>query len=246
MTQVPFAMKKVHLVLQGKGGVGKSYAGSCVTQFYQENGEPVIPMDTDPVNATLTGYKSLDAIRVELMEGSHLNERQFDSMMERIMSTDSNFVIDNGASSFIPLSNYLLENSAIEMISESGKQVVIHTVITGGQAMLDTLHGFTRLAQQMPENAQIVVWLNEFFGNIEANGKQFEEMRAYLDHKDRVTGIIRLNRQTSDTFGKDVELMLDRKMTFADAAAGSEFGLMSKQRLAMVKRSIFEQLSNVI
>ncbi|WGO96402.1 conjugal transfer protein TraL (plasmid) [Pseudomonas viciae] len=239
-------MKKVHFTLQGKGGVGKSYASSCTTQFYNENGEPVISMDTDPVNATLSGYPSLNAVRVELMEGSNLNQRQFDSMMETILEEDSNFVIDNGASSFIPLSNYLLENSAIELISAAGKQVVIHTVITGGQAMLDTLHGFTGLAKQMPENAQIVVWLNEFFGHIEADGKQFEEMKAYQAHKDRVTGIIRLNRQTSDTFGKDVELMLDRKMTFADVAAGSDFGLMSKQRLAMVKRSIFDQLANVI
>jgi hypothetical protein len=71
-------------------------------------------------------------------------------------------------------------------------------------------------------------------------------MRAYTTHRDRVTGLVRIARQTSDTFGKDVELMLDQKLTFAEVANGAHFGLMAKQRLAMVKRALFQQLANVI
>lgn len=239
-------MKKVHFTLQGKGGVGKSFAASLLVQYLQENGLPVIAIDTDPVNATLSGYRPFAARRLELMDGSRLNERKFDEMMEWIVAEDSHFVIDNGASSFIPLSNYLIENRAIGLIAAAGKEVVIHSLVTGGQALLDTLAGFSQLARQLPENAPIVVWLNEYFGAIEANGKHFEEMNAYTQYQDRVTGLVRIARQTSDTFGKDVELMLDQKLTFAEVAQRADFGLMAKQRLTMVKHALFQQLANVL
>jgi len=69
------------------------------------------------------------------MEESKINARKFDAMMEIILNnTDSEIVIDNGASAFIPLSSYLLESRAIEMAEEHGHAVIIHTIITGGQA----------------------------------------------------------------------------------------------------------------
>lgn len=238
-------MKKVHITLQGKGGVGKSFVSSLIAQYHRAKGLPVVSIDTDPVNATLVGYKALEARRVDLMDGSTLNERRFDEMIEAIVGEDTNFVIDNGASSFIPLSNYLVENDAIRVIGEHGKGVVIHTVITGGQAMLDTLRGFQSLAVQLPAGVTLIVWLNEFFGEIESDGKVFEDMKVYQQNRDKVSGIIRIPRQTSATFGKDVELMLDRKLTFDEVQQSPDFGLMAKQRLATVRRGLFEQLALV-
>ena len=239
-------MRQVHFTLQGKGGVGKSLVSSLVTQFLMDKDEPVVAVDTDPVNATLAGYKAFGTERLQLMEGGSLVERRFDSLIERIVAEDSNFVVDNGAASFIPLSFYLAENDVINLIGQHGKQAVIHTVITGGQAIRDTLSGFVSLVEQMPSDARIVVWLNEFFGDIEAEGKTFEEMRAYQTHKDRVHGLVRIARQTGSTFGKDVQLMLDHKMTFAEVATAPEFGLMSKSRLSQVRKAIFGQLAIVI
>ena len=164
------------MTLQGKGGVGKSFVSSLLVQFLRERGDPVAAVDTDPVNATLTGYRAFDTEHLELMEGGSLVERHFDRLIERVLTTDSNFVIDNGAASFIPLSYYLAENDAIGLVAEHGKQVVIHTVVTGGQALRDTLAGFASLAEQLPAEADMVVWLNEFFGEIETDGKTFEDM----------------------------------------------------------------------
>lgn len=239
-------MKKVHFTLQGKGGVGKSFVSALVAQYLQDHGQSVKCIDTDPVNATLAGYQSLNANRVELMDGSILNERKFDDMMEQLLAEDTNFVVDNGSASFLPLTNYLLENDAIRMISESGKKVVIHTVVTGGQALVDTLRGFQSLASQLPPGAELIVWLNEFFGDIESDGKAFEDMKVYQQFKDRVSGLVRIHRQTSTTFGKDVQLMLDRKLTFAEVAEDPEFGLMAKQRLTTVRRGLFDQLDSVL
>jgi len=65
-----------------------------------------------------------------------------------------------------------------------------------------------------PGNGELVIWLNEFFGGIEAEGKTFEEMKVYQNNKDRGRGIVRITRQTGSTFGEDVKLMLDSKLTF--------------------------------
>ena len=169
-----------------------------------------------------------------------------DPLIERVVEEDSNFVIDNGAATFIPLSFYIAENDAINVIAESGKQVVIHTVITGGQAIRDTLAGFASLVEQMPEQARIVVWLNEFFGDIVAEGKEFEEMKVYLNNKDRVHGIVRIARQTGSTFGKDIQLMLDSKLTFDEVKGSADFGLMAKSRLHRVQEAIYRQMGAVV
>jgi hypothetical protein len=57
---------------------------------------------------------------------------------------------------------------------------------------------------------------------------------------------IRLYRQSADTFGKDVALMLNERLTFEEAIQSPAFPLMAKQRLKMVKRGIFEQMDNVL
>jgi hypothetical protein len=238
--------RTAHFTLQGKGGVGKSYVSSLLVQHHLASNRPCIAVDTDPVNATLYGYRAFAARRIELMDGSTLVERRFDELIESIVAEDSNYVVDNGAASFIPLANYLLENDAITVITGSGKKVVIHTVITGGQALRDTLLGFQQLAEQLPSSASLFVWLNEYFGEIAADGKGFEEMRVYERYHSRLAGLVRIPRQTSSTFGTDVETMLHRKLTFDEVNASPEFGLMAKQRLSTVRRAIFAQLDSIL
>lgn len=240
-------MNKVHFVLQGKGGVGKSVIASLIAQFYASREQPIKCIDTDPVNATLGGYNALDVKRIDLMHEGTIDNRRFDEMMELLINEDTNFVVDNGAASFVPLSFYLVDNDALRLIAEAGKkEVMLHTVITGGQSIRDTAMGFKTLAENMPAGAKMVVWLNEFFGPIEVDGKGFEEMQVYKTHKDKVTGIIRIAKQTQDTFAKDVELMLGSKLTFAQVNESPEFGFMAKQRLSMVRRALFEQMEAAV
>lgn len=239
--------KKIHIILQGKGGVGKSWVSSCLVQYLQEQGEPVIALDTDPVNATLSSIKSLNASHVPLLESNAINERNFDALIERFLTEDAHFVLDNGASTFLPLSNYLLENPAFEMLADAGKDVVVHTVVTGGQAFMDTAFGFNDLAREMPPSVGFVVWLNEFFGPVQSeDGTSFEDTKGYVAHRDRISGTIRLPKQSAATFGADLDGMMRRKLTFKEAIASPEFSLMARQRLTMVRRGVFEQIARVV
>lgn len=247
MAKSPAVEKPVsaaHFTLQGKGGVGKSLISSLLAQYFGSIGANVKCIDTDPVNQTFVNYKALQAQHLKLMDGSKIDERQFDQLMERLLSEDGVFIIDNGASSFVPLSNYLIENNAIAMLKDAGRDVFIHCVVTGGQALVDTLSGFKALAEQT-DTKNIVVWLNEYFGPIERDGKTFAEMKVYEENKDKVRGIVRIAKRNADTFGKDIEEMASKKLTFGEVLEKPDFSIMAKQRIKTVQKDIFSQLDEV-
>jgi hypothetical protein len=141
--------------------------------------------------------------------------------MERFLTEDgATFVVDNGASTFLPMWHYLLENNGLEYLRQQGRKVYVHTVITGGQALLDTLNGFNELAQTTQER-NIIVWVNEYFGRVEAEGKRFSDMAAYHANAEKVCGAVVLAKRNQDTFGRDVEEMIASKLTFQEAIGGS-------------------------
>jgi CO dehydrogenase nickel-insertion accessory protein CooC1 len=50
---------QVHLVLQGKGGVGKRLVSAILGQYFQARKRTLHCFDTDPVNATFAQYEAL-------------------------------------------------------------------------------------------------------------------------------------------------------------------------------------------
>ncbi len=240
-------MKQAHFTLQGKGGVGKSLLSSLVVQYLMSNTRPVVPIDIDPINATLAGYKALKARRLEVVGSDHkIDPERFDEMIMQIIDEDSNFVIDNGASSFVALTSYIIENDIINMIQQSGKQVYIHTIIKGDQDLVPTLSGFNAVANHMPASARIVVWLNAHAGQITSDGKHFEEMKAYKKNKERVHGIVRLEHEAGTMHGDAMKKMLGSWLTFEEALSSPDFNQMIRSRLFRVRDSIFKQLDEVI
>ena len=235
-----------HFTLQGKGGVGKSLVAAIIAQYFKSIGAAPACIDTDPVNQTLVNYKALNASHLPLMaeNSSRVDERKFDGLMEQLLSKDGVFVVDNGSASFIPLSNYLLENDALRVLRDAGRDVFIHVVITGGQALLETLEGFRALAAAS-SSQNIVVWLNEYFGPIELDGKTFVEMKVYQEHASRVRGTIRIQERNADTFGKDIQVLAKNKLTFEEALASPDWQIMARQRIRTVQRDLFEQLDSV-
>lgn len=238
--------RKVNFILQGKGGVGKSFVASLLAQHFGAGGrDDVVCVDTDPVNATFAGYDAFGARRVELLDDGVVDSGRFDQLMVSIISEDAHFIVDNGASCFIPLTKYLFESNALDVICGTGREVVFHSVLTGGYGLLDTVAGFDLLAQQMPIETKMVVWLNEFFGPIEADRKGFEQMKVYERHRDRISALLRLPKQNEQTFGRDLKAMLDQRLTFAEAKASPQFHVFSKQRISMMERQYLEQLKLV-
>jgi hypothetical protein len=234
----------VHFILQGKGGVGKSLVASFLGQYLRTSGVPTRCIDTDPVNQTLTQYKALEVAHLKLMVDNRIDARAFDELMERMLTGSSSFVIDNGASTFIPLWHYVVENGVIETLERHDRNVFVHSVVTGGQAMLDTLSGFGDLAERSPAQ-NLVVWLNEYFGPVEAGGKRFREMKVFEQNQARIRGVVTIPRRSADTFGRDIDEMLRAKLTFEEALGSRAFSIMSRQRLEMIRRDLYRQLDGL-
>jgi hypothetical protein len=234
----------VHFLLQGKGGVGKSLVASILSQYFLSKGTALHAVDADPVNHTLAEYRALGVEQLNLLNNGNVDQREFDTLMERFLTETGTFVVDTGASTFIPLWHYILENNALDFLVSRGRQVFVHTVITGGQALGDTLTGFDQLADTTSRR-NLVVWLNEYFGDVKREGAAFIEMETYKTNRGKIHGVVAIVRRNTGTFGKDVEDMISRKLTFEEAVNGADLTIMAKQRLRVVQRDLFEQLDRI-
>lgn len=230
-----------HIILQGKGGVGKSLIAATLAQYFNDRGDNLFCADTDPVNDTFSRYKALGVKTIGILDkDNNIDTRVFDGLMEELIEHEGTAVIDNGASTFVPLTTYMVHSQAIETLVESGRPVTIHAVLTGGQAMQDTLVGLKSLLET--QTAPVVVWINEFFGPVTKNGKSFIESSLFESYKDRIKGVITLEKRNADTHGKDMELLVSNNLTFEEAKTSDIFTLMPRSRLARVQKEIYQQL----
>lgn len=238
-------MSAIHIILQGKGGVGKSLVAALLAQYLEGKNEMGLFLaDTDPVNDTFARYSAFDAERVEILNADkNIDARVFDGLIEKLLEHEGDAVIDSGSSTFVPLSAYMLENNVIGLLQEAGKKVFIHTILTGGQSVDDTMIGLNSLLNS--QDAPVVVWQNEFFGSVEKDGKKFVESKLYEKNKKRIQGIVTIHKRNQDTFGKDMELMISNQLTFNQAMISNLFTIMPRQRLKQIRNSIFEQLDHV-
>lgn len=245
----PFTFNhSVHLILQGKGGCGKSLIAAVKAQYCQARGYTPINGDTDPVNSTFAQIKGLNAQRILITEGGAVVQRKFDPLFEQIVALDRVAVIDNGASTFLPLIKYIKSNEILNLLQASGKRVYIHCVMVGGQAKDDTAQGLLSLldlVKQSGSNAKIVVWENEFWGIPEFEGKALAEMPWIQDNADVIQGIVKIVDRNSDAFTTDIRLMTERHMTLCDVMNSDEFGMFAKSRIQRVFTDLFLELDRV-
>ena len=242
-------MRKVHTVLAPKGGCGKTYIASLIAQALIEKGEPVICFDTDRENASLRDIAALKAQSISLFlpNSDEIDINAMDGMTEQMLTEDANFVLDNGATSFAPLSRYLVQDGIADAVAEAGKKMTVHMIVAGGQELLQTIRGFDSIASQFRASVDLVLWLNEHHGEVAGgDGASFEDTPVYQKHKARITAVIRLSRLHHGTFGANLSEMLSRGMTFAEADKSTDFFVIAKQRLRQVWRPIRDQMAPVL
>lgn len=235
----------VHLVLQGKGGIGKSVIASWLGEYLLKRGENVHCIDGDPVNRSLTQYRFLNAEKLDLVNEEGLIVRmRYDALLERFASERGSFVVDSGSTAFLPLWSYIVETEVVRVLREAGRKLYVHCVVSGGEMLSDSLLGFDTLARSTPDR-NVVVWINEYFGPVARDGKTFDQMNVFQKHADKVVGAIGIPQRSADTFGATVLLMREKKLTFDEAIQSNEFMLAQKSRLHIVRRDLYEQLDKL-
>ncbi|OSI18383.1 conjugal transfer protein TraL [Neisseria dumasiana] len=238
-------MKEVHLVIQGKGGVGKSFTSAIIADYMEEVASAKIPVfcyDTDPVNRTFSRHKKLKTDVIDIMtEFNTIDSARFDRLIEELVEKDGIGIVDNGAATFVPLMAYLTENRVPELLKDSGVRLILHVPMNGGQAFFDCADGLDKVLTSI--KSEVVVWLNDHKGKVEYNGKPFTEFQVYKNNLDRIIGIVHIENRNPDTYGKDIERMTSLSLTLSEAVESDVFTLMPRQRLKNVKRDLFAQIA---
>jgi hypothetical protein len=225
--------------MQGKGGVGKSFVASILFQYLKKKGLEVFGCDTDPVNNTFAGYKEFNITTVDIMSGNDIDNARFDVLMELIseLPEQAHLVVDNGASSFVTFCAYIKENEAFDVLKEAGHEVFIHVLITGGQAMPETLTGLSSLLKHF-EGYPPVVWLNPKDGPIRMNDRDFYDFGVYQENQNNLRAVIEMPAYTPNTYGRDLADLLSRRLSFEAGINSSTFHIMNRSRLYRIWRDL--------
>jgi hypothetical protein len=242
-TTAPVVTPTIHLVLQGKGGIGKSVVAGWLAEFLVSRGQSVRCIDGDPVNRSLGQYKALDVEKLDLLNQDGLVMRsRYDRLIDRFLAEEAVFVVDSGATAFLPFWTYIVESDVITVLRGAGRRVYVHIPISGGEMLNDTLLGFKTLAETAAEKS-LVIWINEYFGPVARDGKTFDQMQVYLDNREKVLTSIGIPQRSADTFGENIRRMRERKLTFEEAIRTAPgFCILEKSRLCRVRTELFEQL----
>lgn len=230
-------MSDIHIVMMGKGGVGKSTVSVLLSQYLRTVSDNLHFADLDPTNASFCAFKDIGAEHFKIADDDfNIEPRAFDLLIEKILGDDSTWVIDTGAATFLPFMNYVVNNEVFDFLAEQGRRVIVHTPLVGGPAMEETLRGLQAILEL--GTSPVVVWENEYYGPVTMNGKRFVQTTAYEKHKARVLGVVRLKKGDEKQIETDMSQMLSRRLTWDQAKVDSSFLVMQRQRLAVARRDI--------
>ena len=241
------AERALHIIMQGKGGVGKSTVARFLAEFLLDHGAPPTCFDLDAVNPSFSAVKALKATASDIMDGDLIDPRKFDAVVEAVLGTSDAVVIDCGASTFNPMLAYIDEIDLFAVLGDAGFNVHLHTVISGGADLQDTVQGFATLAKRFGGAAQLVVWLNPKNGPIEMAGKPFEKWPVTRDNHEHLKGFVSLPVLGPRTAAVDLTEMLSKGLIFGEAIAGeSPLPVMARHRLRRVRDTIFSDIDTVL
>ena len=80
-------MARIHIVLQGKGGVGKSLVAALLAQYLISHGQTPLCIDMDATNATFYRYQAFAVERFPQAEADDRSAQHVDALIERIVAT---------------------------------------------------------------------------------------------------------------------------------------------------------------
>jgi len=235
----------VHITVQSKGGVGKSLANSMLAQFFARGGFEMRGYDTDQLNTTFAQYKELPVQVINILDdAASIDPRKFDGLVEKLLLPGGVAVVDTGSNSYTAMLSYLVENNVFEFLAANGKKVYLHMIIAGGDNYKDTLHSFNQIVSQV--EVPVVLWANWSFGLLQdENGVKLEDSAEFNSFKDKLAGIVIMEKYNPLTFEVDIKKMTKARLTVAQVLLDARFNVMEKQRVKVFADSLFNQLGEL-
>ena len=244
-------MPHVHFFLNPKGGTGKSLFSYIFAQYLMSKNIKTQCIDCDPITPTLVKYKALDVIYMNIMDGNDIQKTKFDDFPQIFMvpQEDCHFVVDNGTSSYVALSDYLISQDFVSVLKEPDFDVTFHVIIVGGDNMDETINGLSDIITRFGDKAHIVLWFNPFFGKIEKNGVIFEKSPLFKRYEENLYAIIRFPDFPKDTFGISFAKLQKDRLCFSQVCdvgpAPAGYDIMTVHRIKMIREKLFSMFDAV-
>jgi len=215
----------IHIVLQGKDGVGKTFAALHLAQYFADHAVPMAVFDSNPLTPGLANYQALRARYINFMLDDDLDAAQFDVLANEILNASRHLVVlDTGSSNVFPMMGYLKSNGVLQAFSKLGRHLVIHSVLIGGAGARETLGGLVSAVESLAADSY-VAWLNSHLGPVTFDGKPFEKTKAFGRIKDKLIGTVRIKQRAGTNqilHLKAVGEMMRRHLTYKEAFATPE------------------------
>jgi hypothetical protein len=222
-------MKRLDLILNGKGGVGKSFFAVNFVQFLRDKGIAPIAIDSDNENSTLKRFHP-DTRFLDLN-----NRRELDGIFTALEKANL-VVMDCRAASTDLFIDYFTEIDLSAVLSELGAAL---TLVMPVNHESDSVDQIQRLADQFGKKCGYVVVRNaahsESFALFESS-----EVRARL--KDALGGREIAMSRLQDWL---VEALNAENLTITAARKHPAFGLLDRQRLQTWQRKLYTEIESV-
>jgi cellulose biosynthesis protein BcsQ len=222
-------MKRLDLILNGKGGVGKSFFAVNFVQFLKDKGIAHIAIDSDNENSTLKRFHP-DTRFLDLN-----NRRELDGIFSALEKA-SLVVMDCRAASTDLFIDYFTEIDLPAVLSAMSATL---TLVMPVNHESDSVDQIQRLADQFGKKCGYVVVRNAAHSESFA---LFESSEVRTQIKDKLGG-----REISMTRLQDwlVESLNAENLAITSATKHSAFSLLDRQRLQTWQRKLYTEIESV-
>jgi cellulose biosynthesis protein BcsQ len=221
-------MKRLDLIINGKGGVGKSFFAVNFVQFLKDNGIEHVAIDSDNENSTLKRFHP-DSQFLDLA-----NRRELDRVFDGLEKSNL-VVVDCRAASTDLFLDHFVEIDLAAVLSALNASL---TLVMPVNHESDSVDQVQRLADQLAKTCGYVVVRNaahsDSFALFESS-----EIRAQL--RSALNG-----REITVTRLQDwlVEGLNRENLTITAAAKHPAFSLLDRQRLQTWQRKLYAEIES--
>jgi hypothetical protein len=221
-------MKRLDLILNGKGGVGKSFFAVNFIQFLKDKGIAHVAIDSDNENSTLKRFHP----ETRFLDLG--NRREMDAIFTALEKANL-VVVDCRAASTDLFLDYFAEVDLAAVLKAFGAAL---TLVMPVNHELDSVDQVQRLAEQLGKTAGFVVVRNAAHSDSFA---LFDSAEVRVRLKSELGGKELTMTRLQDWL---VEALNRENVTITAAAKHAGFSLLDRQRLQTWQRKLFAEIES--
>ena len=222
-------MKRLDLILNGKGGVGKSFFAVNFVQFLKDKGIAHVAIDSDNENSTLKRFHP----DTRFLDLEH--RRELDGIFTALENANL-VVMDCRAASTDLFMDYFAEIDLPAVLSAMGAAL---TLVMPVNHEADSVDQVQRLADHFGKQCNYVVVRNAAHSDSFA---LFESSEVRTELKEKLGGQEITMLRLQDWM---VEALNAENLTVAAATRHPAFGLLDRQRLQTWQRKLYTEIETV-